>query len=326
MNRTALRLIPFLLAVAVGAAATDENPLPQGRIHGVLAANSSVVKVQGGFQRLEGPVTIHGWGLYFSDIDQNRTYKVDENETISVWREKTNAANGLYLMKDGRLLAAERGNPDPPSPGRIVAVLPNRRVTVIASEFQGKAFRGPNDLIPDGKGGIYFTDPGPAIAPNVAPGERRGAVYYIRPKGEVVLLDDQMVYPKGITLSLDERTLFVDDTFGQFVYAFDVQPDGQVRNKREFVKLQEPEQWPPWGLRSRADGMAIDSKGRLYVATASGVQVIDPKGEYLGTIRVPEIVRNLAFSGPWRQTLYMTALTALYRIDLLSQGPAKRAK
>jgi SMP-30/Gluconolactonase/LRE-like region len=95
---------------------------------------------------------------------------------------------------------------------------------------------------------------------NVAPTDRRGDVYYIRRNDDILLLDDQMVYPNGITLSLDEKTLFVDDTFGEYVYAFDVQSDGQVQNKREFVKLQEPEQWPPWGLRSRAEGMAIDSK------------------------------------------------------------------
>lgn len=326
MNRSAFRLIPFLLAAVVSAAATVENPPPQGKIHGVLAANSIVVKVKGGFQRLEGPVTIHGWGLYFSDSDQNRTYKVDQNDTISVWRKDTNAANGLFLMNDGRLLAAESGNANPPSPGRIVAVRHNRKVAVIASEYKGKPFRGPSDLIADSQGGIYFTDPGPAIPPQVAPGDRRGAVYYISPKGQVVLLDDRMVYPNGITLSLDEKTLFVDDTFGQYVYAFDVQPDGLVRNKRQFVKLQEPEQWPPWGLRSGAEGMAIDSKDRLYVATASGVQVIDPKGQYLGTIRVPETVRNVAFSGPFRQTLYMTALTSLYRVELLAQGPPKRAR
>ena len=328
MSRTVLRLIPFLLAALVSSAQPPvENPAPkQGRIHGVLAANSRVVKVKGGFQQLERPVTIHGWGLYFSDIDQNRTYKVDQNETISVWRENTNAANGLFLMNDGRLLAAERGNSDPLSPGRIVAVLRNRSVTVIASQFHNKPFHGPHDLIADSRGGIYFTDPGPAIPPNLAPGDRRGDVYYIRPNGDILLVDDQMVYPSGITLSLDEKTLYVDDTFGEYVYAFDVQPDGQVNNKREFMKLQEPERWPPWGLRSRAEGMAIDSKDRLYVATASGVQVIDPQGEYLGTIRVPEIVRNLAFSGTWRQILYMTAPTSIYRIWLLSQGPLKRAK
>jgi gluconolactonase len=109
------------------------------------------------------------------------------------------------------------------------------------------------------------------------------------------------------------------------VYAFDVQPDGRVKNKRPFAKLREPEQGST-GLRSRADGMALDSKGRLYVATSSGVQVIDPRGGYLGTIRVPSVVRNVAFGGPRRQTLYMTALESLYRVQMLSEGPAGRAK
>lgn len=70
----------------------------------------------------------------------------------------------------------------------------------------------------------------PAAAPtNVAPADRRGDVYDIRRNDDILLLDDQMVYPNGITLSLDEKTLFVDDTFGEYVYAFDVQSDGQVQ-------------------------------------------------------------------------------------------------
>jgi len=64
----------------------------------------------------------------------------------------------------------------------------------------------------------------------------------------------------------------------------------------------------------------------LYVATVSGVQVINPTGQYVGTIRVPAIVRNLAFAGPRRETLYMTALESLYRVQMLSKGPSGRAK
>ena len=141
----------------------------------------------------------------------------------------------------------------------------------------------------------------------------------------MLLLDDQIQRPNGISLSIDEKTLYVDDTEGEYVYAFDVQPDGTVKNKRQFAKLREPEKGS-LGLRSRADGMALDSKGRLYVATASGIQVIDPRGEYLGTIRVPSVVRNVAFGGPRRQTLYMTALESLYRVQMLSEGPDGRAK
>ena len=109
------------------------------------------------------------------------------------------------------------------------------------------------------------------------------------------------------------------------MYAFDVQPDGRVTNKRPFVKLLEPVKGS-LGLRSRADGMALDSAGRLYVASAAGTQVIDSHGSHLGTIRVPSFIRNVAFAGPRRQTLYMTALESLYRVQMLSAGPAGRAK
>ena len=323
----AKELIEFLTAPAAlpvikkkGMERWTQNPptAVQSAIPGVIAAGARVEQVRGGFQGLEGPVAIPDAGLYFSDITANRTYKLNASGTISVWRENTKGANGLFLLKDGRLLGAEGGG------ARIVAVTPDGHVTSLAAAFDGKPLRSPNDLIPDKKDGIYFTDPAPRPAPNLAPKER-GNVHYLRPNGEVLLLDDQIARPNGITLSLDEKTLLVDDTEGEYVYAFDVQPDGRVKNKRPFVRLREPEQGPQ-GMRSRADGMALDSKDRLYVATASGVQMIDPHGQYLGTIRVPSVVRNLAFAGPSRQTLYMTALESLYRVQMLSQGPAGRAK
>ncbi len=76
-------------------------------------------------------------------------------------------------------------------------------------------------------------------------------------------------------------------------------------------------------MRSRADDMGIDSHGRLYVGTSSGIQVIDRSGRHLGTIRVPVVTRYVAFE---RHTSYMTTLEALYRVELLSHGPEGRSK
>ena len=316
MTRAVPFLVPLILSVGVGGA--QNPPLQQSAIRGVIAADARVELVRGGFQGVEGPVGTPDGGLYFSDITANRTYRLDTNGNISVWRENTKGTNGQFLLKDGRLLGAESSGP------RIIAVTPDGRVAPLATESRGKPLRSPNDLIADKKGGIYFTDPAPRPAPNVAPKEP-GNVHYIRPNGEVLLLDDQITRPNGITLSLDEKTLYVDDTEGEYVYAFDVQPDGSVKNKRPFVKLHEPEQGS-LGLRSRADGMGLDSTGRLYVATASGVQVIDSRGQYLGTIRVPSVVRNVAFAGPRRQTLYMTAADSLFRVQMKSSGLLARAK
>jgi len=306
-----------LLLGGVFVAAQESRP-SQTAIPDVIAAGARVEEVRGGFKGVEGPVAAPDGTVYFNDIPANRTYKLDSKGTISVWRENTNGANGLFFSKDGRMLAAEGGG------RRIVAVASDQRVMALATQSNGQPLRAPNDLIADSKGGVYFTDPAPRPSPDTAPKEP-GNVHYLTAKGDVLLLDGQIRRPNGITLSIDEKVLYVDDTEGEFVYAFDVQPDGRVANKRQFARLQEPEKGS-LGLRSRADGMALDSMGRLYVATAAGIQVIDSRGRHLGIIRVPTVVRNVAFGGPRRQTLYMTALESLYRVQTLSQGPPGRSK
>jgi gluconolactonase len=290
----------------------------QPAIKGVIASGARVELIRGGFKGLEGPVGAPDGGLFFSDIDASRTYRLAPDGTISPWRENTRGTNGLFLLGDGRLLGAESAG------GRVVAVTSDGRVSAVAAASGQTRFRSPNDLIADRRGGVYFTDPAPRPGPNLAPAER-GNVYYVRPDGEVLLIDDRIARPNGLTLSLDEKTLYIADTDGEDLYAFDVGADGLVGNKRPFVKLAEPEPGPR-GPRSRADGMAIDSHGRLYVATASGVQVIAREGRYLGTIRVPSVVRNLAFAGAGRRTLYMTALESLYGVQMISSGPSNRAK
>jgi gluconolactonase len=318
MSRSHLLWIPLLLLLGSVPRATQDSVRLQAGIPDVIEEGAPLDVLSGGFQGLEGPVGALDGALYFSDIPANRTYKIDANRMMSVWRENTNGANGLFLLKDGRMLAAEGGG------RRIVAVAADGRVTPLATQFNGQPLRAPNDLIADSKGGIYFTDPAPRPAPDVAPKEP-GNVYYLGANGNILLLDAQIQRPNGITLSLDEKILYVDNTEGEFVYAFDVQPDGRVANKREFVKLQEPEKGS-LGLRSRADGMALDSMGRLYVATGAGIQVIDSRGRHLGIIRVPSVARNVAFGGPGRRTLYLTALESLYQVPMIAQGPPGRSK
>jgi len=316
MTRTFACLVLLTLISAAGE--TQSPRPPQSAIPGVIAEGARVELVRGGFKGLEGPVPTPDGGLYFTALEENRIYKLAADGAISVWRENTKRANGLFVAKDGRVFAAESTVP------QIAALTPDGRATQLAAKSAGKPLRGPNDLIADSKGGIYFTDPAPRPGPNLAPKEP-GNVHYLRPNGEVLLLDAEIRRPNGITLSLDEKTLYVDDTEGEYVYAFDVQPDGRVANKRQFVKLLEPEKGS-LGLRSRADGMALDSMGRVYVATAAGIQVIDSRGRHLGIIRVPMPARNVAFAGPGRKTLYMTALESLYRVPMVSEGPAGRAK
>jgi gluconolactonase len=298
---------------AIGAAliATALSAQAQG-IPGVLAPGVTPQLVQEGFKFTEGPLAADG-GLYFSDIPANRTYFLDAGGKIAPVRESTNGANGIALNKAGEMLFAEGDGK------RISKRNKDGSMTTLTEGPAGKPLLSPNDLILDAKGGIYFTDPGPRP---VVPG-RPTAVYYL-PAGakEPVLIDGAVARPNGLTLTNDGRTLIVDDTIGPTVFAYDVEPDGSVKNKRAFAQLRDI----PEGKESGADGLAIDRNDRVYISTLPGVQVFDAKGQYLGTIKAGRQAANVAFGGPDKKTLYLTAREGLYKVDTLAQGPDRPGK
>jgi gluconolactonase len=296
--------------VLLAGAAHAQSP---GGIAGVVAPGVVPELVQEGFVFTEGPVGTPDGGLYFSDIRPNRIHYLDPGGKISLVREQTNGANGLALTRDGDLIAAEGEGK------RISKRSRGGTVTTVTEGIAGKPFLSPNDVLVDAKGGIYITDPGPRP---VVPG-RTAYVYYL-PVGakEPVVLDDQIARPNGVTLTRDGKTLIVNDTLGPTVYAYDVLPDGGVKNKRTFAQLLDI----PEGKESGADGMALDREDRLYVTTVAGVQVFDPAGKHLGTIKVPRQPANAGFAGPDKRVLYITAREGLYRINMLAQGPDRIGK
>jgi gluconolactonase len=282
-------------------------------IPGVLAPGAATQLVQEGFTFTEGPVGTADGGLDFTDIPPNRIYHLDPAGKISVLLEGSNGANGLALTKDGDLVFVEG------SGKRVAKRAKDGTITVLTEGAPGMPLMAPNDLILDAKGDVYFTDPGPF--PPV-PG-RTAYVYYL-PVGSkaAVVIDNQNPLPNGLVLTNDGKTLIVNDTLGTTVWAFDVKPDGSVANKHAFATLQGT----PAGRPSGADGMAIDRDDRVYVATVTGVQVFDAKGKYLGTIPIPRQPTNVAFAGPGKQTLYITARQGLYRINTLTKGPDRLGK
>jgi gluconolactonase len=173
----------------------------------------------------------------------------------------------------------------------------------------------------DSTGGIFFTDPGKAAQAGPAP---LPAIYYLSPAGALSRLATDVRLPNGIQLSPDEKTLYVADTAGEWVIAWDV-ADGRVRNRRAFAKLAPAAGSAP-GAASGADGLAVDARGRLYVASAAGVQVFSPEGVAIGIIELPRQPQNLAFAGPDKRWLYILGRGAVYRIHVLASGFGGRAK
>jgi len=302
-----------LFGIAVSLAAVPAAAQSTAGLAGIVAPGTEPELVQEGFVFTEGPVGTPDGGLYFSDIRPNRIHLLDPAGKISLVHEQTNGANGLALTKDGGLLAAEGDGK------RISRRSRDGTVSTVTEGIEGKPLMAPNDLILDTKGGIYFTDPGPRP---VVPG-RICHVYYL-PAGakQPIVVDDQIARPNGLTLTRDGKTLIVDDTIGLAVFAYDVQADGSVKNKRTFVQLQGI----PEGKESGADGMALDAAGRVYITTLPGIQVFDAGGQYLGTIKVPRQPANAAFGGPDKRTLYITAREGLYRLKTLAQGPDRLGK
>jgi gluconolactonase len=301
-----------IAAAAVLTALPALAQAPAG-IPGVVAPGVEPELVQEGFVFTEGPVGTPDGGLYFSDIRPNKIYHLGPDGKIVLVREQTNGANGLAVTKDGDLLAAEGDGKRISKRGR------DGTITTVTEGSEGRPLLSPNDLILDAKGGIYITDPGPRP---VVPG-RPTYVYYL-PAGakQPIVIDDKIARPNGLTLTLDGKTLIVDDTLGPSIFAYDVQGDGSVTNKRTFAQLRDI----PEGKESGADGLALDRDGRVYITTVAGVQVFDTKGQYLGTIKVPRQPANVAFAGPDKRTLYITAREGLYRVKMLSQGPDRIGK
>ncbi len=293
-------------------------------ISGVVAAGTPIKFIKEGFTGTEGPVTLPDGSLIFTETQANRIIKVSADDSTSVYLENTNGSNGLGFNAQGDLISVQVLDT------RVGVVAPAARVKVLASNFEGVPFVRPNDLVVHSKGGVYFTDSGlPRLDPNapppaVAPTPRPG-LFYISPEGKLTRLDKDIQRPNGIQLSRDEKVLYVANTAGEYILAYDIAPDSTVNNRRNFAKLQGFTQTET-GPSSGADGLAIDDAGRLYVASLLGIQVFSDKGEALGIIALPKQPQNIAFAGKDKKTLYAVGRGAVYKIATLTSGFKGRAK
>ncbi len=285
----------------------------------------------------EGPKWMDG-KLYFSNMyfDQNwnadpkksSIVALDPDGTYQNITEGKMQANGLYPYKNGHLLVCDMiGH-------RVVEMTASGQVVqVMADTYNGKPIDGPNDIITDTKGGIYFTDPQFTMeAEKFQPGR---AVYYISPEKEVTRLvePNEFAMPNGILLTPDGKTLYinncyddeswypVDSSKDNFVWAYDVNEDGTISNGRKFVELRlTGNVLDRKGKSSSADGMAIDTMGNIYVATYFGVQIFDSKGSFVGMINLPSFPVSLGFGDEDMKTLYIVSYDKVYKIRTNRKG------
>lgn len=266
-----------------------------------IAGVGQVAKVAGGFSFTEGPAWFSAHGkLLFSDIPANRIYALTPPSNVTVHREPSGNSNGLAVDPAGLLVAAEH------SGRRISRTAANGGVTTVADAWQGKKLNSPNDVIARSDGTLYFTDPPYGGNPNELGFQ---GVFRVSPAGALSLVTQDMFRPNGIALSPDEKTLYVCDSEQNFVRKYDLAADGTASNPQKFADTAPT-----------PDGMAVDLQGDLFVTTQAGVVVYRSDATLVGTIAVPEQPANATFGGSDGKSLYITARTSLYRVDVAVAG------
>ncbi len=248
--------------------------------------------VTGTYQFTEGPVADTQGNVYFSDITAGRIYKWSTNGEVRLFVEGLSIPNGLAFASDGVLIACEGGN------GRLISIDAQGKVTPLIERYNGTRFNEPNDLWIDPQGGIYFTDPVYQLT-RAQDGED---VYYLTPdRSQVTRVITDMVRPNGIVGAPDGKTLYVADHGAGKTYAYAIQDAGVLTGKRLFAA-------------SGSDGMTLDKAGNIYLTTDAGVQVYDPAGKPVQTIKIPEPPTNVEFGGADGNTLFITARSRVYTL------------
>jgi gluconolactonase len=287
-----------------------------------IVLDDALERVAGGFDFTEGPVWSADGALLFSSPNTNAIYRLDPDVgQVTVFRPKSGysgidigrfhqpGSNGLTFSPHGLLTLCQHGN------RRVIRVNPHGDITVLADAYRGKRLNSPNDLVYRSDGALYFTDP-PFGRPGMFDDPDReldfSGVFAAR-DGEVRLITDGLEGPNGIAFSPDERYLYVGnwDPERKVVMRYPIAPDGGIAGAGEL--LHDMTGAPG---EDAIDGIKVDQAGNLYVCGPGGIWIISPQGERLGILELPEAPHNLAWGGDDARTLYVTALTSIYRMRL----------
>jgi gluconolactonase len=297
-----------------------------GELDSIIDAHAKVEIIAKGTDWAEGPLWVESERmLLFSDVPQNMVYKWTETNgmekylmpsgyTSTISRGGEIGSNGLTLDNEGRLVLCQDGN-------RQIAYMdaplsnPKAVFKNIANNFNGKKFNSPNDLVYNGEGELFFTDPPYGLEKGMEDPLKEiqfQGVYKVKKQGEVILLTDTIKRPNGIALTPDEKTLLIanSDPNKPYLYAYDLNGDS-LTNARVYYDFTEAYKTDP----RNPDGLTIDKKGNVYSTGPGGVWIFDKNGKVLGKIKFPTDTSNCTLSSD-EKILFITADMFVLRIKL----------
>jgi sugar lactone lactonase YvrE len=270
-----------------------KTPVTPERQTNLLIPGEDWQLVSEGHEFTEGPAVNDQGELFFTDIPKSHIYRVGTNGKLALFAENTGKANGLMFGADGKLYACANEKK------QIIAYAPDGGFEVVANNVKS------NDLVVGAKA-TFFTDPA------------NHRIRRLLDDGKVEVVDAWIERPNGIIMSPDESLLYVADTNGQFVYSYQIQTDGSLAYEQPFFHLHIPPGYP----NSGADGMTVDTEGRLYVTTRMGLQVCDQPGRVHLIISKPQDawLSNVTFGGQEFDTLIVTCGDKVYKRKIKATG------
>lgn len=280
----------------------------------ILPARATATRLVTGYGFTEGPLFdpagVGAGGVLFTDLSRSDVVRYDiAAGTAAIVDPNSGAANGMFFDAGGHLISADR---DRRQISRRSLADVKVVETALATNWQGALFNGPNDLVIDVAGGIYFSDPdynGRNSTPE--------AVYYLSPAGVLSRLLTGFSRPNGVILSPDGHTFYLAAEAQKRIFAFDVAADGTLSNQRLFARTDVNAAGAVLpGITNGPDGLTVDAAGNIYSAVQNAVFAWDAAGNRLFSLPVAEDPTNVELGGRNGKTLYITAATSLFGVGL----------
>lgn len=290
------RLFPLMFVFLVGfigqlaKVASAESPVDR---------SEKLAEISTEFGLCDGPSWDGRGSLYIPDVKGGKLYRYfPRQEKLQVLLPEAGRISATFF-NHGRLYLSNNGE------SSICWLKGKEKFTICQNDPQAKPPQKPNDLVVDNSGGIYYT----LTSTN--------QVMYVSPEGQQSAAVAEIAKPNGITMSPDEKTLYVSAYAAKEIYAYDITTAGKTANVRLFARMDD-------GEALGADGMCIDRAGNVYCAGATDVWIWSPSGKLLDKITPPTRPINCAFGDSDMQSLYITCFGGLYRQRMTVTGDSSQ--
>jgi gluconolactonase len=236
----------------------------------------------------EGPLW-HQGKLYIAEMGADAVYVHERGRKQIYWRDTGCGPTSIAPYGDGLLVLCHIG--------RAVVALDarGREVRRWRADDQGVRLRDPNDSFADGRGGVYFSDPG-VFSKDTRP---HGAVLYLGVDGSLRRVAENLHYPNGVFVDRRENALYVDEHMQRRTLRYAIGENGDISDRKVFADIDVLTPQNGTYREAGPDGLERGPNGDLYVCLYGEGRILrlSPTGALVAVITVSTpYVTNIAFA------------------------------